>query len=163
MFILSGQKHLTSFGLYSISCIPNSTKPGQHWVRASWLPSWLPMLTCSLSKQTSPKGAGRPKRALWTCSSLSRTFCSNWEMCFLCLQKPVDKVLTLTHLQYEPPLSLADTIHTMKVKALDSRQYCFAAGGRANEKADWGEMREDQLQRTRYPPVGTPQSPCRDT
>ena len=83
MFTFWGQEYLTSLGPFSVSWIPTSA----NWVMTSRVPSWLPRLTCSLNKQTSPKGAGRPKRALWTCSSLSRTFCSSWEICFLCLRK----------------------------------------------------------------------------
>lgn len=60
MFTFWGQEYLTSLGPFSVSWIPTSA----NWVTYR-VPSWLPRLTCSLNKQTSPKGAGRLQRVPW--------------------------------------------------------------------------------------------------
>lgn len=61
------------------------------------------------------------------------------------------RVLTLTHLQHEPPPSLGGYNSYYVKQGLVSGQYCSAKRGRANKKADLGEMRKDQLQRTGCP------------
>lgn len=50
-----------------------------------WESSHFFLPTCRRSTHMSPYEAPRPRRAPWTCRSLSLRRCSNWAMCCFCL------------------------------------------------------------------------------